>query len=306
MESLKRIGRREPLERQLPGIQSVLAFLFPYPFDPALTLTPPRRGDYRTAQYTHTEDYHKRIRRALLPIARSLPGRARLYCDTGPLFEKELAERAGLGFVGKNTLLIHPRLGSAFNLGFILTRTAVEGPPHPPMPSCGTCRRCIEVCPTGALTAPYTLDARRCIAYLTMEAETVPDEPRERWGYIYGCDLCQAVCPFNRNGIPGPRLSAPDLERVPGERLAFNQKRADASPVSIVVEKNGREFPLNPDLNAALRELLGADRGRLAFGGGAFRLDGSPIARPSLRELCASIQLLGRDIPFTIDLARPR
>lgn len=308
MTSLERRGRREPLDRQLPGIQSVLAFLFPYPFDPALTLTPPpRRGDYRTAQYTHTEDYHNRIRRALLPTARSLPGRARLYCDTGPLFEKELAERAGLGFVGKNTLLIHPRFGSAFNLGFILTQRAIEGPPTRRMPTCGTCRRCIEICPTGALTTPYTLDARRCIAYLTMEAETVPDEPRERWGYIYGCDLCQAVCPFNRRGSPGERLPAPDLIRVPPKRLALNRERADAAPTPIVVEKNGGAFPLNPALTSGLRALLGTDRGRLAFEGDAFRLDGQGLGDPpGLRDLCASVQLLGLDAPFSITLHRGR
>jgi ferredoxin len=276
--------------------------LFPHPFEPALALSPPRRGDYRAAQYTHTEDYHKRIRRALLPIARSLPGRSRIYCDTGPLFEKELAERAGLGFVGKNTLLIHPALGSAFNLGFILTQSEVEGPPPRRMPSCGTCRRCLEVCPTGALAAPYTLDARRCIAYLTIEAETVPDEPRERWGYIYGCDLCQAVCPFNRRGTPGERLPAPDLVRVPPGRLALNRKRADAAPVAVAVEKNGRTFPLNPALADALRALVGTDRGRIAFDGSGFRLNGRALGRPDLHAFCASVQLLaGRD-PFTVTL----
>jgi len=302
MASLRRPGRREPLDRQLSGIRSVLAFLFPYPFDPTLALTPPPRGEYRTAQYTFTEDYHKRIRRALLPVARTLPGPARVYCDTGPLFEKELAERAGLGFVGKNTLLIHPRFGSAFNLGFILTQEQVEGPPVRPMPSCGACRRCIEVCPTGALTAPYNLDARRCIAYLTMESAAVVGGPRGRWGYIYGCDLCQAVCPFNRDGSPGDRLPAPDLVRVTEERRRANRQRADADPVPVVVERDGRAFPLNPPLLEELRRLLGTHHGRLDFDGADFRLDARPFDRPRLAEFFAPIQLLGIERPFTVTL----
>jgi epoxyqueuosine reductase QueG len=302
MASLRRPGRRAPLERQLPGIRSVLAFLFPHPFDPALSLTPPKRGEFRTAQYTLVEDYHRRIRRALLPVARSLPGRARLYCDTGPLFEKELAERAGLGFVGKNTLLIHPRLGSALNLGIILAQEPLQGPPPRPMPSCGSCRRCLEVCPTGALAAPYTLDTRRCIAYLTMEAETPPTDPRERWGYIYGCDLCQAVCPFNRHGTPGERLPAPDLKRVPPERLARNRELADSAPAPIVVKTGGRTFPLNPALAAAFRAALGTDRGLLAFDGRGFRMDGLSFEGRGLGELCASVQLLGSRAAFTLEL----
>ena len=305
MASLERRGRREPLERQLPGVRSVLAFRFPYPFEPGRALTAPHPGAYRSAEYTHTEDYHKRIVRALVPVARAIPGATRVYCDTGPLFEKELAERSGLGFVGKNTLLIHPDHGSAFNLGFILTRERIEGPPRRRLPSCGTCRRCIEVCPTGALVAPYILDARRCIAYLTMEAEAVPDEPRDRWGYIYGCDLCQAVCPFNGHGSPGTRLPAPDLVRVPPERLDRNRERADAAPLPVVVAAGGLDFPLNPELTACLCRLLGTDRGLLEFDGARYRWNHRPWDGGDLREFCRSVQLLGADRPFVLSLDRP-
>jgi epoxyqueuosine reductase len=134
----------------------------------------------------------------------------RVYVDTGPILERAYAAQAGLGFIGKNTSLIHPRMGSWLFLGEIITDADL--PPTsqaPPDARCGTCRRCLDACPTGALVAPYVLDARRCISYLTIESKgAIPQEFRSLIGnHIYGCDVCQQVCPWQR--FAKPKQNAP-------------------------------------------------------------------------------------------------
>jgi len=180
----------------------------------------------KIAKYAWGRDYHKimngklkqleaRLRRAVGDF------QARTYCDTGPILERELASRAGLGWIGKNTLLIHPWHGSYFVLGEMILDLELAPPlPDSPPPlepdHCGTCRRCIEACPTRAIE-PYSLDASRCISYLTLEhrgpiAEEFVPAMRVA-GYIAGCDICQEVCPFNRAPLPLKTYDDPSRNR---------------------------------------------------------------------------------------------
>jgi len=160
----------------------------------------------------------------------------RAYVDTGPVLERACAAEAGLGFIGKNTCLIHPRMGSWLFLGEILLDLELDPTPEKMNTSCGTCRRCLDACPTGALVAPYVLDARRCISYLTIELKgPIPHELRPLIGnWIYGCDVCQAVCPWQRFAMPtegrlfqvgGPDRAAPVLsDLIEMSEGAFRQR----------------------------------------------------------------------------------
>lgn len=165
----------------------------------------PREGAGRVARYAQGRDYHKVMKDRLHAISDALrdrhPGSEfTAFVDTAPIPERELAARAGLGWIGKHTLVIHPRLGSYLLLGGILTTLdlAPAGNPPPEPDRCGSCTRCIDACPTQAIT-PYAVDARRCISYQTIERRS-PVEP-EWWTtmghWVYGCDVCQEVCPHN-------------------------------------------------------------------------------------------------------------
>jgi epoxyqueuosine reductase len=159
----------------------------------------------------------------------------RWYTDTGPILERDLAQRAGLGWIGKNTCLINPRLGSYFLLAEILLGIDLE--PDPPFEAdrCGTCRVCLEACPTHCILPDHTLDARRCISYLTIELKgEIPLDLRERMGeWLFGCDVCQMVCPWNRFAAsagdpafaPRPGVACPDLiQEIRLTPQAFNEK----------------------------------------------------------------------------------
>ena len=138
----------------------------------------------------------------------------RCYVDTGPLVERVYAKYAGVGWIGKNTCILNQNLGSWLFLGVILTSLELE--PDVPAPDrCGTCTRCIDACPTDALIAPYQLDANRCIAYLTIEKRgAIPEDIREGIGrHIFGCDICQDVCPWNRKA---PATSTPEFQAREG------------------------------------------------------------------------------------------
>lgn len=157
------------------------------------------------ARYAWVRDYHRWMEKALKSLATGLraevggEAKLRYYVDTGPVLERDAAARAGLGWIGKHTNLIAPDLGNWLMLGVILTDLGL--PADPPMRDhCGRCRRCIDACPTGAITAPYRVDARRCISYLTIELRGwIPTEFRVAIGNrLFGCDICLEVCPWNR------------------------------------------------------------------------------------------------------------
>jgi epoxyqueuosine reductase len=195
----------------------------------------PTRG--RVARYAQGDDYHEVLRKDLTALRlwseRTKGVHGRVYIDSGPLLERDLAARAGLGWFGKNTMLLDRRHGSYFFLGALLLNVALT-PDAPASAHCGTCRRCLDVCPTGAFVGPHVLDARRCISYLTIELRgPIPRELRPLIGnWIFGCDLCQEVCPWNRKAAFGddPRLApragltAPEL--IPLLRLTEPQFRA--------------------------------------------------------------------------------
>lgn len=189
-------------EALLPGAKTAVICVSYYK-QPNIPLTP---GLGLVASYARGRDYHHVHRRRLKHLISWLEkkteqqGIARGFSDAAPVLEKALAVQAGLGWFGKNTLLIHRRFGTYLLLAGILT--TLELPCHAPvaaMPRCGTCSRCIDACPTGALVAPYSLDATKCLSYHLIESKTeIPSEiKRLNPGYVFGCDICQQVCPHN-------------------------------------------------------------------------------------------------------------
>ncbi len=206
--------RRLDPRRVLPGARSVVACALAYHqgLDP---------GPPGVARYAWGDDYHAimlpRLRELAEALVAAAPGSAATaYVDTGPLLERDLAAAAGLGWIGKNTMLLDPALGSSFFIGIVLTTAALA--PDPAVPDrCGRCTRCLDACPTGAFVAPYVLDARQCIAYLTIEHRgPIPVERRagvREW--VFGCDVCQDVCPWNAR-VPPAREQAFRPRALPG------------------------------------------------------------------------------------------
>ncbi|MEM1007732.1 MAG: tRNA epoxyqueuosine(34) reductase QueG [Myxococcota bacterium] len=211
-----RLERRRDLNVILPGVQSLIFFTLKYwPGQFPKNQSDPRCGV--VSCYAWGEDYHKHIDTKLKTIAQWLEqnfgGSTKRYVDTGAIQERDLGARAGLGFIGKNTMLIHPRYGSGFFIGELLSTLPFPPDRESRMPNCGTCTQCLVECPTQAFVAPYILDARRCISYLTIELKgSIPISLRPLLGnMIYGCDICQQVCPWNRfaGDQPSPLWGSP-------------------------------------------------------------------------------------------------
>jgi epoxyqueuosine reductase len=196
-----RINERTDPGGYFPGAKSVISVAANYRAALPAQLPP---GHGKVAQYALGDDYHTVIKDRLHDLAdwlrAEIPGtQTRSSVDTAPVMEKELAARAGIGWMGKNTCIINEKIGSFILLGQILT--TLDLPTDDPVDDrCGSCTRCIDACPTDAITAEYQLDASRCISYLTIEHRAeIPAELAPKIGHwIYGCDICQDVCPWNR------------------------------------------------------------------------------------------------------------
>ncbi len=219
---------RRRFDAILPYCRSILSV--------AMAIDPGPPGN--VARYARGEDYHRVVRRRLHAVAAELRPAVpkgthfRVCVDTAPLLEREIAVRAGLGFLGKNGLLIVPELGSHVVLGELLTDAELASTVEPadsPFDRCGTCIACLDDCPTNAFLAPRLLDARRCLSYLTIEArgDFTPGQESSLSGQLFGCDICQDVCPWNaRPRGTGPHAPAASLD--PAEIAELTQEMFEA------------------------------------------------------------------------------
>jgi epoxyqueuosine reductase len=260
--------RRGDVRHVVPGAQSVIVTATLYNVDrPYSTDLPP--GTARISRYAWGDDYHDVIRTRLdrllawMREASPEPFEARAYVDTGPVQERVYAQYGGLGWIGKNTCLINPELGSWLFLGAIITTLPLE-PDAQGLEQCGTCTRCLDACPTGALVEAGVLDSTRCLSYLTIEHRgAIPDEHHGALGaHVYGCDICQEVCPYNR---PAPVSSDPAWQPRPGldvPSLAELRQRTDEEWRTVLKGspmKRAKTEGLRRNVAIALRNSGGAD-----------------------------------------------
>ena len=299
-------------QEMLPGARSIIAVAMSYMADgpPDADDSVPLRG--KVARYAWGHDYHKVMERRLKLLALRLteelekPVQAKIYVDTGPMLDRAVAERAGVGWFGKNTNVLTRSHGSWVFLGQIITDLELE-PDQPSKKTCGQCRICIDECPTGAIIAPYVLDNTKCISYLTIELRgPIPKHLRPLVGdWVFGCDICQDVCPVNRKAQPTqepafqtgehgftaldllPMLSITDEEF--SERFRNSPikraKRAGMLRNVCVALGNIGDSKAIPALTEALRHDLSLVRGHAAWALGAI---GGPEAESALRDALAS------------------
>ncbi len=211
-----------------PAMKSALVFGFPYVDHPEPLDS---FQSNRIALYAQGADYHFWIKSKLNSAVEELkllqPGESfEVHTDSSPILERDLAQRAGLGWFGKNTCLIHPQKGSLFLIGEILTSIKLETKAEPLPDFCGKCRACIEICPTQALVSPKVLDANKCISYLTVESKNIPPvNLRNSIGdWFFGCDLCQTICPWNQKVFKNKLVTAPRLQLNASEEIALEKE----------------------------------------------------------------------------------
>jgi epoxyqueuosine reductase len=275
-------ARRHP-SSILPAVRSVIMVGMHYkPPDPSVL------GDAaRVARYAWGADYHdvlrQRLNALLAWLQQEVPGcEGRGVVDTAPLLERDFARRAGLGWVGKNTMLLNKRLGSYTVLGALLVSLRLAADRPHLANHCGTCTACLDACPTNAFAGPGQLDARRCISYLTIELRgPIPTDLRPQVGdWLFGCDICQEVCPWNRKAPAvdepafGPRAGLPDLDAV--EVLGLSEDEFRRRFRGTALSRPKRRGLLR---NAAI--VLGNR--------------GDPAALPALRRAAADPELLVRE-----------
>lgn len=291
-------ARLDPHSR-FPWARSILSASFPYA-PPATAAPAPWQAEMRgrIAAYALGRDYHlemdKRLKIWASQIATLLPdAQSRTYVDTGPIFEHEWAERAGVGWTGKHTLTLDREAGSWGFLGEILLAVELE-PDTPSRNHCGTCTRCIDSCPTDAIRGPYDLDPRLCISYLTIEHKGLVERQRrtEMGEWLFGCDLCQIACPWNGEGEFNPDLH-PRLEEIltldnqsfaqrfvstPLERTGADRLKRNAA----IVAGNTRNPEILRALARALQDPSDLVRAHATWAVG--QIDSAPHQRRSLLE----------------------
>jgi epoxyqueuosine reductase len=291
--------RRSNPQGVMLGLRSVIVCALNYnsPAPRSVDALPPPGAEPSgwISRYAWGQDYHEVLQQKLQSLASSLPERfaepqeARIYADTGPLHERVFAKHAGLGWLGKNTLLLNAKLGSWFFLGVILT--TLDIPPTlgaaelPPPDLCGSCTKCIDACPTGALVEPYVLDARLCISYLTIELRSsIPEDLREPMGrHVFGCDICQDVCPWNRRA---PVTQAAEFQPRTFPQPTEGQLRELPAAIAERIEQESLFLPRLEWL-AAMNE----EQFRTVF-------RGSPVKRTKWRGLVRNASIaLGNSAP---------
>lgn len=225
-----------------PRAQSALVFAIPYFPHPEQKPDFPVKNA-RISMYAKGYDYHywfrERMNKLCAKLKEQFPDEEFLsFTDSSPILERDLAKRAGLGWVGKNTCIIHPKKGSLFFIGEIYTSLKVEREFAPLPDFCGTCTRCIDICPTGALVEPKKMDARKCISYLTIESRALPPvELREKIGdWFFGCDLCQTVCPWNQKVFKG------QLSIEPLQTLNTEDEESLTSDLRYILTSSGKKL----------------------------------------------------------------
>ncbi|MBI2820079.1 MAG: tRNA epoxyqueuosine(34) reductase QueG [Acidobacteria bacterium] len=245
MGYMKRFERQD-VRALMPSLRSVICVAMNY--NSANPLSTECNDSTRgwIARYAWGDDYHEVMRERLEMLVEELRAavgeelEAKIYVDTGPLLERAIAWAAGLGWIAKNTCLINEGIGSWFFLGEILTNLELE-PDLPSPDRCGTCTKCIDACPTAAITEPYVLDATRCISYYTIEVKgAIPEPLRSQMGrHVFGCDICQDVCPWNREAASTslPEYQPRQLQPAPDAPASvFNP------PLEILAELDEEQF----------------------------------------------------------------
>ncbi|MGB1891813.1 MAG: tRNA epoxyqueuosine(34) reductase QueG [Candidatus Latescibacterota bacterium] len=306
MDYLKRnVDKRGDVRALVPGAQSVLSLGMEY-WQSTPEVEDDGRPRGRFAAYARGDDYHDVIKERLFAlwdfireeVDTTLEGR--VYVDTAPVLERELAQRSGLGWWGKNTCLINKRRGSHFFLAEVVSTLALP-PDGPATDHCGTCTRCMDACPTDAFPEPYVLDAQRCISYLTIELKgAIPRALRKGMGdWVYGCDICQDVCPWNRRAEPACEpayesragFERPDLiEWMALDRETFNKtfrrnpakrpkRRGLLRNVAVALGNSGDPRAVAP-LIGALDDEEALVRSHAAWG----------LARLGAKQACAALQ----------------